>query len=91
VVVHALSREPDASRLGPGYRAGRVDEALIREYIPDPTAVEVFTCGPGISKWDRQRARETGTEPKPRFLESALGALDALGVPKARIHRESYG
>ena len=27
----------------------------------------------------------------PRFLESAVEALLEIGVPKARIHRESYG
>jgi ferredoxin-NADP reductase len=90
-VVHALSREPDAGRFSPGVRQGRVDAALIRELIPDPTAVEVFACGPGIGKFERQVAREKGEEPQPRFLETALEALAALGVPGERIHRESYG
>lgn len=90
-VVHALSREANAESLGPQYRGGRVTEELIREHIPDPSAVEIFTCGPGISKWDRKLAKETGEAPKPRFLESSLAALESLGVPKARIHRESYG
>ena len=36
-------------------------------------------------------AKEKGIEPRPRFLESTLAALDALGLTKDRIHHESYG
>ncbi len=90
-VVHALSREDDPERHGPEYRKGRIDAALLAECVTDPGAVEVFACGPGISKWDRKAARDAGEEPKPRFLESVLTALDDLGVPAARIHHESYG
>jgi ferredoxin-NADP reductase len=90
-VIHALSREPEADRHGPGYRSGRVTEALLGECIADPSGVVVFACGPGISTWDRRRAKERGTEPAPRFLESVLAALDTLGVPADRIHHESYG
>ena len=90
-VVHTLSREQNLSTLPAGVRSGRVSEALIREFIPDPTAVEVFTCGPGITKYDRQAARERGEEPQPRFLETVLEALENFGVPDERIHRESYG
>lgn len=89
-VVHALSRDPEACR-APNIRAGRVSEALMREHIPDPTAVEVFTCGPGITKFDRQAAKEQGEEPAPRFLETVLAGLEAIGVPRERVHRESYG
>ena len=90
-VVHALSREPSAERHGPEYRYGRVTAELLGELIPEPDAVEVFACGPGISKWDRRRARTEGTEPKPRFLEGALEALAAIGVQSDRVHHESYG
>jgi 3-ketosteroid 9alpha-monooxygenase subunit B len=90
-VVHTLTREPNAERLGSNVRAGRLDTALLRELIPDPTSCFVYLCGPGISKWDRQAARETGTKPQPRFIESALDQLRAIGVPNARIKRESYG
>jgi ferredoxin-NADP reductase len=90
-LVHAISRDPHAGSLGPHVVAGRVDEALIRRYIPDPTAVEVFACGPGITKYDKIAAREHGTAPRPRFLETALDAVAAIGVPKQRVHSESYG
>jgi ferredoxin-NADP reductase len=90
-LVHAISRETHVERYGGNVRQGRVSEALIREHIPDPNAVEVFTCGPGLTKWDKEAARETGETPKPRFLETTLEALKAIGVPKAKVHREAYG
>jgi 3-ketosteroid 9alpha-monooxygenase subunit B len=90
-LVHSLTRETDVSSLGPNCRSGRVDEALLKEFIPDPTAAVVYCCGPGITKYDREAARAGGVEPAPRFLESALAALQSIGVPPKRIHRESYG
>jgi len=90
-VVHALSRDLNAELYGPNYRSGRVSEELLREWIPDPSSVEVFACGPGISKWDRRRASAEGNEPSPRFLEGALAAIAKIGVPTDRVHHESYG
>jgi 3-ketosteroid 9alpha-monooxygenase subunit B len=90
-IVHSLTREPDAQRLGPNVRAGRIHESLLRECIPDPTAVAVFCCGPGITKYDREAAKQRGEEPAPRFLETSLDLLKKIGVPNDRIHRESYG
>ncbi len=90
-LVHALTREADVGRFGPDVRAGRVGLSLLRESIPDPSACLALVCGPGISPWDRAAARERGETPAPRFLESALEALEALGVSKDRLLRESYG
>jgi len=90
-IVHALSRESGVERHGPHVRAGRVSEALIREHVSDPAAVEVFACGPAVGRFERQMAKEKGEEPKPRFMETVMDALTALGVPQERIHRESYG
>ena len=90
-VVHALSREPNAAAFGPNVRPGRVCEEILREHFPDPTAVEVFTCGPGVGKYERLAAKEKGEEPRPRFLETVLDALEAIGVPDEKVHRESYG
>jgi ferredoxin-NADP reductase len=90
-VVHALTREPNAASLGANVRSGRVGEPLLRELIPDPASAHVYCCGPGITKFDRDTARAKGETPAPRFLESALAALAALGVPQKQIHRESYG
>lgn len=90
-VVHALSREQEVHRYGECFRSGRVDRAVIQSAVPDPSAVEVFACGPGIGKWERLAAKETGSDPQPRFLESALEALEGIGVPRTHIHHESYG
>ncbi|GJM20628.1 MAG: hypothetical protein DHS20C15_05430 [Planctomycetota bacterium] len=90
-VIHALSREPDAARRGPDVRVGRVDRALIEEFLGDSASVDVFSCGPAISRFDKLRAQEAGEEPAPRFQETVLAALDALGVPKQRVHKESFG
>jgi len=90
-IHHSLSRQQDAASHGERFRPGRIDAELIGSVIPDPSAVEVFVCGPGISKWDRIHAREQGGDPQPRFLEAALEALDTLGVPREKIHHESYG
>jgi ferredoxin-NADP reductase len=90
-LLHTLTREDDASLFGASVRKGRVDQALLREAIPDPAGCVVYVCGPGISKFDLAAAKETGTTPPPRFLESVLGDLKALGVPDKRIKREFYG
>jgi 3-ketosteroid 9alpha-monooxygenase subunit B len=90
-LVHTLTRDPHAASRGPNVRQGRVNTALLRELIPDPSACEVFTCGPGITKYDRQAAKEKGIDPAPRFLESALASLAELGIKRDQIHRESYG
>lgn len=90
-VIHTLTRENDPQRFGPTVRRGRVDQALLSEMIRDPAASFVYLCGPGISKWDREQARAEGTEPQPRFIETVLQHLGAIGMPDSRIKRESYG
>ena len=90
-VVHTLTREANASLFGPKIRRGRINGALIRELVPDLDAAIVYVCGPGVSKWDVQAAKEKGEAPTPRFLETVLSDLLELGVPNARIKRESYG
>jgi 3-ketosteroid 9alpha-monooxygenase subunit B len=90
-IVHALSREPNAEHYGPHVHGGRVDEKLLREYIPDPSAVEVFACGPALGKWDKLLAKESGIEPAPRFMETVVAALKSMGITKDRLHTESYG
>ena len=49
-IVHALSREDRPAGAAGDIRRGRVSEELIRELIPDPTAIEVYTCGPGLTQ-----------------------------------------
>ena len=90
-LVHTLTREPDTRSHGPTVRSGRVTEALIAELVPQPSECRFYVCGPAISAWDRVAAREKGVEPQPRFMESVLASLGALGVRKDQITRESYG
>ena len=90
-VIHTLTREPDVSLGGPLVRSGRVDAALIRQSVPDLGTCVVYVCGPGISKWDREAAKEKEQLPQPRFLEAVITDLSSLGVPNSRIKRESYG
>ena len=90
-VVHTLTREEHPERHGPDVRAGRVGAALLREVIPDPAAALVYACGPGIGPFERAAARARCEPPAPRFLETVLVALDAVGVPRKRVMTEVYG
>ncbi|MDH4230314.1 MAG: oxidoreductase [Nitrospirota bacterium] len=90
-VVHALTREEDATRFGAGVRQGRVSAELLRELLREPGDAEFFICGPGITPHDRKRARDLGQEPAMRFMETVLALLGDMGVDNARIHRETYG
>jgi 3-ketosteroid 9alpha-monooxygenase subunit B len=90
-VVHTLTREQDESRLGSRVRKGRISEALLDELIPDKARCLVYACGPAISPWEKRKALETGTPATPRFMESVLAHLRALGVEDKRIKREAYG
>ena len=51
----------------------------------------VYACGPAIGPYDKAAAKEKGVEPAPRFLETALAHLAALGVKSQHIKHESYG
>ena len=88
-IIHTLTREEPPNR--PDVRRGRIDAALLREAIPDPSACIVYACGPAIGPFDKQAAREKGVEPTPRFLEAALAGLAEIGVGEDRIEYESYG
>ena len=90
-VIHTLTRESDAAPFGTKVRKGRIGLPLLREAIPRPDDCCVFVCGPGISHWDIVAARQAGTAPAPRFLETVVAQLGELGVPGDRIKRESYG
>lgn len=90
-VVHSLTRQVDLSGLPPGVRQGRVGRELLEELVPDARTAFAYLCGPAIASWDRKRALEAGTSPTPRFLESTIGHLQAIGFTPARIKREAYG
>ena len=90
-IIHTLTREPDASSRGPNFRSGRVNLQMLEEIIPVSRDCHFFVCGPAVSAADRLAAREKGTEPQPRFLESILADLKSMGVTKEQITYESYG
>ena len=90
-VIHTLTREDNSAACGPSVRKGRMTRELLSEVIPNPTEGLVYVCGPGISKWDVAAAEQAGTTPQPRFLETVLSELNALGVPPSHIKREFYG
>jgi 3-ketosteroid 9alpha-monooxygenase subunit B len=90
-LVHCLTRQDVPEGAPPGTRRGRVSADLLRELIPDPTAVLVYACGPALSSHDRAAAREKGVEPAPRFMEAVSAAVKEIGIPKDRYKTEAYG
>lgn len=89
-LIHTLTRDPDA---GEAFHHGRISEALLREAIPEAERESclVYACGPAILPWDRRAALEAHTSPVPRFMETVLGHLHAMGIQDRRIRRETYG
>ena len=95
-VVHTLTREPGPLPEPPGMPAGCVVAGRVTAELLNATlAVEpnslVYACGPAISVWERRASVAAGTTPAPRFLESMLSHLNALGVPPARVKVEAFG
>lgn len=86
-VVHTLTRQED---LPPGVRKGRVSKELLEELVTDRDTAVAYVCGTAIASWDRRKALEAGTQPTPRFLETTLAHLQAVGFTPARIRREAY-
>ena len=90
-VIHTLTREGDAFDYNDKIRQGRISRNLLSEAIPHPDSTAVFVCGPDHLPWQKKAAREKGEELPPSFLQSTLGFIDELGIPKERITKESYG
>ncbi len=90
-LVHTLTRQSDISGLPGDVRQGRVTAPMLRELVPDTGTAIAYLCGPAIASWDRKKALEEGTAPTPRFLESTVANLQAVGFTPARIKREAYG
>jgi 3-ketosteroid 9alpha-monooxygenase subunit B len=90
-LVHCLTRQDIPADAPTGTRRGRVSADLLRELIPDFDRCMVYACGPALSQYDRQAAREKGVEPTPRFMETVSAAVKEIGVPKDRFKTEAYG
>ena len=90
-IVHCLSREKTEPSNDAPFIRSRVNLETIRAHVEDPSAAHFFVCGPAVSKFDKEAAKERGVEPAPRFMETVLDALLELGIEKHQLHRESYG
>ena len=88
-VIHCITREdPAAIR---GARSGRISEELLREVAPGPSKVMAYSCGPGITPYERRVARAKGETPEPRFVENMVALLQEHGLDKKQIRQESWG
>ena len=88
-VIHCITREdPSGIR---GARSGRISEELLREVAPDPSKVMAYSCGPGITPYERRAARAKGETPEPRFVENMVALLQEHGLDKKQIRQESWG
>lgn len=90
-VFHTLTREADNLPFNGKIRRGRISKELISEVIPEIQSTAVFVCGPDHTIHQKKAAKEKGEELNPSFMGSVLSYLEALGVAKNRIKKESYG
>jgi 3-ketosteroid 9alpha-monooxygenase subunit B len=90
-VIHTLTREEDPSFYGENIRKGRISKDLLGEAIGHAEDTAVFVCGPDHLPWQKKAAKEKDETLPPSFLQSSLGYLEELGIPKERITKESYG
>lgn len=72
-------------------RSGRIDTRLLSEILEREPDSLIYSCGPAVTVWERRACAAAGTTPPPRFIESMLGHLASLGIPRTRITVESYG
>ena len=88
-LVFTFTREPKSGLPVTCYNR-RVDQDMLKEIIPNKDD-SIYVCGPGISVHEKKAAKKEGSTPSPRFLESVLADLEAIGVNKKNIKKESYG
>lgn len=88
-VIHCLTREAPAGLRGA--RRGRITRELLQEVIADPGRALAFTCGPGITPYERKAARDKGEEPTPRFVEHMVALLHEAGLDRKQVKQESWG
>ena len=91
-VLHTLTRQAAPLPAGAAaVRTGRVDPGLLQQLLDKSPNSLIYVCGPAITVWERRACAAAGMDPPPRFVESMLSHLSALGVPRSRITVESYG
>ena len=89
--MHLITREEDPSVHGAHFHKGRPTTDFVRKYIRDLSSVHIYSCGPALTKWDKKKAKETGTDPGMRFMESVEAIVHELGIDKARFKKEEFG
>ncbi len=88
-VIHCITREdPSGIR---GAHEGRISGELLCQVAPDPAKVMAYSCGPGITPYERRAARAKGETPEPRFVENMVALLQEHGLDKKQIRQESWG
>ncbi len=75
----------------PAYVPGRPSIGQVRDLVSDPKKALFFACGAAITKWQKKHAEETGTSPRPRFMEWVAEIMEELSVDKKQFKREIYG
>lgn len=90
-VIHFLTRETGESYFSDCVLRGRLSPERIQQFVPDASSALFYVCGPAITAWERRKAMETGAKAEPRFLESVLDHLHALGIDTKKVKRESWG
>ena len=88
-VIHCITREDPAGIRGA--RQGRISGKLLHEVAPDASKVMAYSCGPGITPYERRAARAKGETPEPRFVENMVVLLQEHGLDKKQIRQESWG
>lgn len=91
-VVHALSRDPQyVDHPVRTVHRGRVDGSLLAKHLSNREKTWFYLCGPAITRWERVRAKQSGEAAPPRFIETMLHELEALGIAKDRVEKEAFG
>lgn len=88
-VIHCITREDPAGIRGA--RQGRISRELLDEVAPDSSSVLAYSCGSGITPYERKAAKAKGEVPEPRFVENMVALLQEHGLDKKQIKQESWG
>lgn len=90
-LIHMITREDNPSRYGSNFLKGRPTFDIVKQHVKDPSKVLVYACGAAVTKWQKKKAKETGIEPAPRFMEGVREIVKELGVDRKRFKHEVYG
>lgn len=96
-LLHLLTRQQqlpnrsDNTSGAPSYQTGRPTRQLLQQYITQPQHTLVYACGPALTKWQKQRAQQTGAALTPRFIESVTQLVHELGIANNCYKTEKYG